>query len=56
MIFAKDSQGLLSLHQSEEVICDSLTIEEVVDTEQKIPGNRCTLLLDRNHHPSTEKS
>lgn len=32
MVFAEDAKWLLSLHQREEVVCHSLTIEEVVHT------------------------
>lgn len=38
MIFAEDPQGLLSLHQGEEIICHSLPVEEVVHTQQEVPG------------------
>lgn len=37
VVFAQDAKRLLSLHQCKEVICHSLSIEEVVDTQQKVP-------------------
>lgn len=37
MVFAEDAERFLSLHQREEVICDRLTIEEVVHTQQEVP-------------------
>lgn len=39
MVFAENSQGLLSLNQGEEIICHSLTIEKVVYAEQEVPVN-----------------
>lgn len=38
MVFAEDPQGLLPLHQGEEIICHRLTIEEIVHTQQEVPG------------------
>lgn len=37
MVFAEDPQGLLPLHQGEEIICHCLAVEEVVHTEQEVP-------------------
>lgn len=37
MVFAEDSQGLLSLNQGEEIIRHSLAIEKVIYTEQEVP-------------------
>lgn len=37
MVFAQDAKRLLPLHQREEVIRHSLTIEEVVHTQQEVP-------------------
>lgn len=39
VVFTENSQGLLSLDQSEEVIRHCLAIEEVVYTQKKVPGN-----------------
>lgn len=38
MVFAEDPQGLLPLHQGEEIICHRLAIEEIVHTQQEVPG------------------
>ena len=40
MVFAEDAKWFFSLHQSEEVICDGLAIEEVVDTQQEVPAGK----------------
>lgn len=40
MVFAENPQGFLSLDQSEKIICNRLTIEEVIHTEQKVPEER----------------
>lgn len=37
VISSQELQRLLPLHQSPEVVRQSFTIEEVVDTNQKIP-------------------
>lgn len=37
VVFAEDAKWFLSLHQCEEVICHSLTIEEIVHTQQEVP-------------------
>lgn len=37
VVFAEDAKRLLPLHQCEEVIRHSLTIEEVVHTQQEVP-------------------
>ncbi len=37
VIASQELQRLLPLHQSPEVICYSLTIEEVVDANQEVP-------------------
>lgn len=37
VVFAEDAKRLLPLHQSKEVICHRLTIEEVVHTQQEVP-------------------
>lgn len=39
VVFTENSQGLLSLDQSEEVIRHCLAIEEVVYTQKEVPGN-----------------
>lgn len=39
VVFTENPQRLLSLDQSEEVICHCLTIEEIVYTQEKVPGN-----------------
>lgn len=49
MVFAEDAKRLLPLHQWEEVICHSFTIEEVVHTQQEVPvgkrgWSKCTHL------------
>lgn len=40
VVFAEDAKRLLPLHQREEVVCDGLTIEEVVHTQQEVPVAR----------------
>ena len=37
MVFTENPQRLLSLDQSEEVICHCFTIEEIIYTQQKVP-------------------
>lgn len=39
VVFTEDPQRLLSLDQSEEVVRHCLPIEEVVHTQQEVPGN-----------------
>jgi hypothetical protein len=39
VVFTKNPQRLLSLDQSEEVISHCLTVEEIVNTQEKIPAN-----------------
>ena len=38
MVFAEDAQRLLPLDQAEEVVCDRLSVEEVIDAQQEVPG------------------
>ena len=38
MVFAEDAQRLLPLDQAEEVVRDRLSVEEVVDAQQEVPG------------------
>jgi len=38
MVFAEDAQRLLPLDQAEEVVRHCLTVEEVVDAQQEVPG------------------
>jgi hypothetical protein len=38
VVFTKNPQRLLSLDQSEEVISHCLTVEEIVNTQEKIPA------------------
>lgn len=37
VISSQELQRFLPLHQSPKVICNSFSIEEVVDTNQKVP-------------------
>lgn len=37
VVFTEDPQRFFSLDQREEVICHRLAIEEVVDTQEKVP-------------------
>lgn len=39
MVFTENAQRLLSLDQSEEVVCHCLPVEEVVHTQEEVPGN-----------------
>lgn len=45
VVFAEDAKWLFPLHQCEEVICDGLTVEEVINAEQEVPvGKRVDTL------------
>lgn len=54
MVFAEDTQWLLPLDQSEEVISDRLPVEEVVHAQQEVPEGRGGAGL--GHHGNAARS
>lgn len=40
VVFAENTEGLLSLHQTEEVVSHRLAVEEVVNAQQEVPAGQ----------------
>lgn len=63
VVFTENPQRLLSLDQSEEVVCHCLTIEEVVYTQEEVPemirqcqGSAADLLHEAIRQPPRERA
>lgn len=49
MVLAQDPQGLLPLDQRKKIVCNRLTIKEVIHTKQEVPERETARKINTRH-------